>query len=669
MSKSFELISDISPKGDQPAAIKELVRGVESGKREQVLLGVTGSGKTFTVANVIEQVKKPTLIIAHNKTLAAQLYGELLELFPHNGVHYFVSYYDYYQPEAYIPETDTFIEKDASINEHIDRMRHAATSSLFERRDIIIVASVSAIYGIGAPEDYFGMLTIVEVGKHLTRDTLTKNLTAVQYLRTNSSLTRGSYRVRGDVVEVFPSHQEKVALRIEFFGDEVDSIKEFDPGSGRSIKSISRCIIYPGTHYVAPEDKMEAAIEGIKKELEHHQAYLKREGMELERKRLRERTNYDIELLETMGFCPGIENYSRHISGRRPGEPPWTIINYFPDDMLFIIDESHQTVPQIRGMYIGDRSRKLTLVENGFRLPSALDNRPLNFEEFKERVTQVIYVSATPGPHELDSTGGEIVEQIIRPTGLADPEVELRPAENQVDDLLDEIREVIGRGDRVLVTTLTKRMAEDLTEYYRELGLAIRYLHSDIDTLERIRIVRDLRLGKFDVLVGINLLREGLDIPEVALVAVMDADKEGYLRSETSLIQVFGRAARHREGRVILYADRVTSSMRSAMEETTRRREIQEHYNRENNITPRSIEKGISDILTNIYEADYLTVPKDSEDQMYKIPPEKIPSTILSLTNEMQEQANNLDFEDAARTRNKIKRLREIEAEYMSEEK
>jgi excinuclease ABC subunit B len=662
----FRLKTRFSPTGDQPKAIDKLTKGVLKGLKHQVLLGVTGSGKTFTIANVIARVGRPTLIIAHNKTLAAQLYEELKELFPENAVHYFVSYYDYYQPEAYIPETDTYIEKDAAINDYIDRLRHAATSSLFERRDVIIVSSVSCIYGIGSPEDYYGMLTVVEEGMRLNRDKLLRRLTEVQYVRSDSDLYRGCFRVKGDLVEVFPSHEESVAFRIEFFDDWVESIREVDPISGKSIRKVNRVTIYPGTHYVAPREKLLRAIKSIEKELKERIKYFESRGMVTERKRIEERTKHDLELLSTMGFCPGIENYSRHLSGRKPGEPPWTLIDYFPRDSLFIIDESHQTIPQLRGMYEGDRSRKLTLVEHGFRLPSALDNRPLNFSEFEEKITQVIYVSATPGPYELEKSRGAVVEQIIRPTGLTDPEVEVRPAENQVDDLLQEIRKRIAMGDRVLVTTLTKRMAEDLTEYYRDLGIRVKYLHSDIDTLERVRIVRDLRLGKFDVLIGINLLREGLDIPEVSLVAVLDADKEGFLRSETSLIQIFGRAARNVRGKVILYADRITSSMSRAIEETNRRRRIQEEYNRKNGITPRSIEKGVSDTLLSVQNADYLTFEVD-EDELIGVPVERIPELINNLTMEMKEAAKKLEFERAAQLRDRIKVLREYELKYAGE--
>ena len=667
MSNLFKIKTDFSPKGDQPSAIDKLTKGVLRGLKHQVLLGVTGSGKTFTIAKAIANLEKPTLIIAHNKTLAAQLYGELKELFPENAVHYFVSYYDYYQPEAYIPETDTYIAKDASINEHIDRLRHAATSSLFDRRDVIIVASVSCIYGIGSPEDYYGMLTIIEEGMDIGRDEFLRKLTDARYERSNNEFYRGSFAVKGDSVELFPSHEESIALRVEFFGNYVESIKEIEPLEKRTVRNIKKAIIYPNTHYVAPAEKLIRAIKTIKEELIERISYFESRGMTLEKKRIEEKSKYDLELLSTIGFCPGIENYSRHLSGRRPGEPPWTLLDYFPKDSLFIIDESHQTVPQLRGMYEGDRSRKLTLVEHGFRLPSAIDNRPLNFSEFEEKINQVIFVSATPGQYELSKCEAEVVEQIIRPTGLADPEIEIRPAENQVDDLLEEIKKAVDMSDRVLITTLTKRMAEDLAEYYRRIGIKVRYIHSDIETLERIRIIRDLRIGVFDVLIGINLLREGLDIPELSLVAVLDADKEGYLRSETSLIQIFGRASRNIRGRVILYADRITTSMSRAIYETSRRREIQLAFNKSNHITPKSIEKRISDILASIYEADYFTVPKDDEGEISDVTPEKIPGLIKKLTEEMKLAANKLEFENAARSRDKIKRLRDLEIKYLGE--
>lgn len=669
MGNAFKIHSDFSPKGDQPEAIKELTEGVLRGEKHQVLLGVTGSGKTFTIANVIVEVERPTLIMAPNKTLAAQLYGELKELFPENSVRYFVSYYDYYQPEAYIASTDTYIEKDAQINEHIDRLRHASTTSLFERRDVIVVASVSCIYGIGAPEHYYGLLTMLEEGMELERDKFLEKLSEVQYERTGLDLYRSSFRVKGDIVDIFPSHHDNTAIRIEFFGDQVDSLKEIDPLRGTTLRPVKKAAIYPGSHYVAPKYRHEKAIENIKKELEERLIQLEEQGMVLEKQRLEEKTNFDLELLANLGFCSGIENYSRHLSGRLPGQPPWTLLDYFPDDFLIVLDESHQMIPQLRGMYAGDRSRKLTLVEHGFRLPSALDNRPLNFPEFEKKVTQAIYVSATPGDYEIDKARGVVVEQIIRPTGLSDPEVEIRSADNQVDDLLEEIQKRVSSGDRVLVTTLTKRMAEDLTEYYRELGVNVRYLHSDIDTLERIGIIRDLRLGKFDVLVGINLLREGLDIPEVSLVAILDADKEGYLRSKTSLIQIFGRAARNVDGKAILYADRITGSMAKAISETDRRRKIQEAYNKEHGITPVSIKKSVTDILATIYESDYYTVPLEEKDEELDIAPEKISLTINTLNKEMKKAAKNLEYEAAAQKRDKIKRLRELEIKYLGNDK
>jgi len=669
MGSAFKIVSDYSPNGDQPAAIEELTEGVLSGRKHQVLLGVTGSGKTFTIANVIANAGRPALIMAHNKTLAAQLYGELKELFPTNSVRYFVSYYDYYQPEAYIPASDTYIEKDAQINEHIDRLRHASTTSLFERKDVIVVASVSCIYGIGAPEHYYGLLTMVEEGMEVERDALLTKLSEVQYERTGLDLYRSSFRVKGDVVDVFPSHHDNTALRIEFFGDHIEQIKEIDALKGKTIRTVKKAAIYPGSHYVAPKYRHEKAVENIKAELEDRLQYLESQGMTLERKRLEEKTRYDLEMIANMGFCSGIENYSRHISGRLAGQPPWTLIDYFPEEFLMIIDESHQMIPQLRGMYAGDKSRKTNLVDHGFRLPSALDNRPLNFEEFEKRVRQVIYVSATPGPYEIDKSDGVITEQIIRPTGLSDPEIEIKTADNQVDDLLEEIHGRADAGERVLITTLTKKMAEDLTEYYRELGIQVRYLHSDIDTLERIGIVRDLRLGKFDVLVGINLLREGLDIPEVSLVAVLDADKEGFLRSETSLIQIFGRAARNVNGKVIMYADRVTGSMDRAISETERRRDIQEKYNELHGITPQSIKKSVTDVLSTIYEADYYTVSVEEDTDELDIVPEKIAKTIGALNREMKEAAKNLEYEEAAQKRDKIKKLRELEIKYLGDTK
>ena len=664
MEKIFNLTTDYEPQGDQPRAIEQLTSGLLSKKKHQVLLGVTGSGKTFTVANVINSLEIPTLIIAHNKTLAAQLYGELQELFPQNSVHYFVSYYDYYQPEAYIPTTDTYIDKDVAINETIDRLRHSATSALFERKDIIIVSSVSCIYGIGSPGDYYGLLTAVETGKNLDPKILLNKLKDVQYKRTNTELGRGTFRYRGDQVEVFPSHQESTAIRIEFFEGVVESIKEIDPLKGKTLKKVDKTIIYPSSHYVAPQEKINIAIEAIKQELKERIRDLEKENKYLEARRIEERTNYDLELLTTMGFCNGIENYSRHITGREEGQPPWTLIDYFPEDFLIVIDESHQTMPQIRGMYEGDRSRKKTLIEFGFRLPSALDNRPLNFEEFEGKVGSAIYVSATPANYEITKSKGAVIEQIIRPTGLIDPVIEIKPAENQVDDLLEEINSRIEVGDRVLITTLTKRMAEDLTEYYKDLGLKVNYLHSDIDTLERIKIIRNLRLGEFDILVGINLLREGLDIPEVSLVVIFDADKEGFLRSETSLIQTFGRAARNVRGKVILYADVITGSISRALKETNRRREIQKEFNLKNNITPKSIEKNINDILSSIFEYDYFTVPKDLDTEIDSVMPDKIPAIVKLLTKDMKKASRKLQYEKAAQYRDKIKKLRELELKY-----
>ena len=660
----FNLKSPFEPRGDQPRAISALSEGLVRGHKDQVLLGVTGSGKTFTIAHVIRDAERPALILVHNKTLAAQIYAELRDFFPDNEVHYFVSYYDYYQPEAYMPETDTYIEKDASINEYIDRMRHAATKALFRRRDVIVVSSVSAIYGIGAPKVYYGMLTEIKTGMELSRDDFALRLEEVRYERKIDELERGSYRVRGDVVDVFPSHEDSVALRVEFFGDSIEMIRTIDPLSGQSVGEVSEVSIFPGSHYVAPKSVLEEAVEGIGTELEQRLSELRGRGMDLEASRLEERTMFDLELLDTMGFCPGIENYSRYISGRRPGEAPYTLLDYFPEDFLCVIDESHQMIPQLRGMYLGDRSRKLSLVENGFRLPSAFDNRPLNFEEFEAKIGQVIYVSATPGPYELATARSNVVEQIIRPTGLADPLVEIRSALNQVDDLFDELKKVATSGQRALVTTLTKKMAEDLTDYYRELGLRVEYLHSEIDTLERIKIVRDLRAARFDILVGINLLREGLDIPEVSLVAVLDADKEGYLRSETSLIQIFGRAARNISGRVVLYADTITGSMRAAMSETRRRRDIQVKYNAENNIVPRSIKKNITDVLGSIYESDYLKISSGEQDDILDMPPNKIPDAVAKLSREMKSAAKKLEFEKAAEFRNRIRKLQELEIKY-----
>lgn len=648
--------TEFVPAGDQPKAIDELARGVEEGLRDQVLLGVTGSGKTFTIASVIERLQRPTLVIAHNKTLAAQLYGEFKELFPENAVEFFVSYYDYYQPEAYIPQTDTYIEKDAMVNDDIDRMRHSATRAVLERRDTIVVASVSCIYGIGSPEDYLSMHLILEEGERIERDDLIRSLVGMLYERTEGEFKRGNIRVRGDVVDIFPSFSLDLGIRVEFFGDEIDRITEFDPLTGEKTRQLQRIALYPNSHWVTPEDRIEAAIESIEKELEERLEFFMRAGKVLEAERLEQRTRFDIEMLREFGHCHGIENYSRHLSGRRPGEPPYTLLDYFPEDFLTVIDESHVTVPQIGGMFEGDHSRKKTLVEYGFRLPSALDNRPLRFDEFEERINQVIYVSATPGPYELRKTGGRVVEQIIRPTGLVDPEMIVRPTSGQVEDLLGEIRERAERGERVLVTTLTKKMAEDLSSYYSELGVRARYLHSEIDTLERVEILRDLRLGNFDVLIGVNLLREGLDLPEVSLVAILDADKEGFLRSERSLIQTAGRAARNVNGRVILYADRITESMRRAIDETERRRKIQLEYNEKMGITPETVKSNIKDILSSIYEADYWTVPSVEEPSEEYAPDM---DKIEELEREMRRAAENLEFEKAAELRDRIKKLKE----------
>jgi excinuclease ABC subunit B len=659
----FELVSEFEPAGDQPQAIEKLVDGVLRGIPHQVLLGVTGSGKTFTMAHVIERLQRPTLVISHNKTLAAQLYQEFKSFFPNNAVEYFVSYYDYYQPEAYIPATDTYIEKDASINDEIDKMRHSATRALFERQDVIIVASVSCIYGLGSPEAYQGCLIYLQEGDRIERNELLRRLVEIQYERNDMDFHRGTFRVRGDVVEVFPAHEEALAIRIEFFGDEIERISIIDPLRGRVVERVKKVPIYPGSHYVTPQDNLRRAIESIKDELEERLKFFRSQGKLLEAQRLETRTKYDLELLEEMGYCPGIENYSRHLTGRRPGEPPPTLMDYLPKDALVIIDESHVTIPQLQGMYRGDRSRKETLVEYGFRLPSALDNRPLTFEEFERCVKQVIYVSATPGDYELEKARGHVVEQIIRPTGLMDPEVEVRPAKNQVDDLLDEIRKTVRRGDRVLVTTLTKRMAEDLTEYYSDLGVRVKYLHSDISTLERIEIVRQLRIGTYDVLIGVNLLREGLDIPEVSLVAILDADKEGFLRSERSLIQTFGRAARNVRGRAILYADTITPSMARAIHETRRRRRIQEEFNRRHGITPKTIEKSIPAIMQSVYEADYLTVPKVQESLAQYRDPKVLQRKIRQLRKEMKEAADRLEFEKAAELRDQIIQLEKMELE------
>ena len=660
----FKIISEFKPKGDQPQAIKKLVQGVTQGLPHQVLLGVTGSGKTFTMANVIEQVQKPTLVIAPNKTLAGQLFQEFRLLFPGNAAEYFVSYYDYYQPEAYMPVTDTYIEKDASINDLIDKMRHSATHSVLTRRDVVVVASVSCIYGLGSPETYQGMIVLVEDQKEVSRDDVLARLVEIQYQRNDYDFHRGTFRVRGDVLEIFPAYEEEKAIRVEFFGDLVESISEIDPLRGKVLRQLRHVHIFPGSHYVTPKDRVRQAIHTIRQELAERLEQLYSQQKLLEAQRLEQRANYDLEMLQEMGYCTGIENYSRHLDGRKPGEPPYTLLDYFPPDALIFIDESHITVPQLNGMYWGDRTRKQTLVEYGFRLPSALDNRPFSFEEFQRRVPQVIYVSATPAAYELQQSRGRIVEQVIRPTGLIDPPVEVKPARYQVDDLLNEIRARVAREERVLVTTLTKRMAEDLTGYYAELGLKVKYLHSDVETLERMEIIRDLRLGKFDVLIGINLLREGLDLPEVSLVAILDADKEGFLRSATSLIQTFGRTARNVSGRVILYAEQFTDSMKKAIAETERRRKIQQAYNRKHKITPETVKKAIPDILESIYEADYVTVPLIAEQPGDYVSVFEIPKLVSRLKKEMRAAASKLNFEKAAELRDRIKSLEERELEY-----
>jgi excinuclease ABC subunit B len=656
----FRLVSEYEPKGDQPEAIRSLVAGLRQSRKHQVLLGVTGSGKTFTMAKVIEAVERPTLILSHNKTLAAQLYQEFRRFFPDNAVEYFVSYYDYYQPEAYVPQSDTYIEKEATINDEIDRLRHSATRSLFERRDVVIVASVSCIYGLGSPEAYHGMMLMLEPGSTLDRDAMLRKLVEIQYERTPFDLERGKFRVRGDVIEIFPSYEE-FAVRVEMFGDEIESVSAIDPVRGSAMRRLDRIPIYPNSHYVTPRDHLLRAIESIKAELKERLAHLEGTGKLLEAQRLHQRTMFDLEMIKEIGYCQGIENYSRHLTGRKPGEPPPTLMDYLPKDHLIIIDESHVTIPQLRGMYHGDRARKTTLVEYGFRLPSAVDNRPLQFEEFEERAGQRIYVSATPGPYELQASGGEVVEQVIRPTGLIDPPIDVRPVRHQVDDLLHEVRQRIERGERVLVTTLTKRMAEELSRYYTEVGLKVQYLHSDIETLERVQILRGLRRGEFDVLVGVNLLREGLDLPEVSLVAILDADKEGYLRSAGSLIQTCGRAARNVRGQVIMYGDVVTDSMRKAIDETTRRRARQEAYNRENGITPETIVKAIDDVLGSVYEADYLKVPIEAEEGAEKgKTPAEIESEVASLTAQMHAAAEALRFVEAAALRDRIRYLKKL---------
>jgi excinuclease ABC subunit B len=668
MAEKFKLRSDFEPKGDQPKAIESLCRSLDQGVKYQTLLGITGSGKTFSIANVIQHYQKPTLIIAPNKTLAAQLYAEMRDLFPENAVAFFVSYYDYYQPEAYIPTTDTFIEKDAIINDQIDRMRHTATHALLSRSDVIIVASVSCIYGIGSAETYSGLLIEIVKGEELRRDNLLRRLVDIQYERNDTDFHRGTFRVRGDVVEIFPAYEESTAIRVEFFGDEVDAISEVDPLRGRVLNQLDRYSVFPGSHYVTPRQQLNRSIEAIREELRDRLDYYDKQGRFLEKQRLAQRTSYDLEMLEQMGFVQGIENYSRHLSNRNPGDPPPTLCDYFPNDFLLVIDESHQTVPQLGAMYRGDRSRKETLVEYGFRLPSALDNRPLRFEEFEKYMSHTIFVSATPGELEIERSEGVLVEQLIRPTGLIDPEIFVRPVAGQVDDLYGEIRKRVERGERVLVTTLTKRMAEDLTEYYAELGVRVRYLHSDIDTLERVEILRDLRAGEFDVLVGINLLREGLDLPEVSLVAILDADKEGFLRSPRSLIQTIGRAARNANGQVLMYGDRITDAMKQAMEETDRRRVLQTAYNLEHGITPATVKRAIFDISPSSGNTDYYAVPRKKGDgagtRATGAPASAVNEVDLSeriqaVRQEMFAAAENLEFETAARLRDELRRLQE----------
>ncbi|MEK4253323.1 excinuclease ABC subunit UvrB [Ureibacillus sp. FSL K6-2830] len=657
MADAFELHSSYKPSGDQPQAIEKLVQGIREGKKHQTLLGATGTGKTFTISNVIKEVNKPTLVIAHNKTLAGQLYSEFKQFFPNNAVEYFVSYYDYYQPEAYVPQSDTYIEKDASINDEIDKLRHSATSALFERRDVIIVASVSCIYGLGNPDEYRELVVSIRKGMEIERNQLLRRLVDVQYERNDVNFQRGTFRVRGDVVEIFPASRDEHCIRIEFFGDEVDRIREVDALTGEIIGERNHVAIYPASHFVTREEKMKKAIENIERELEEQLEKFRAEGKLLEAQRLEQRTKYDLEMMREMGFCSGIENYSRHLTLREPGATPYTLLDYFPDDFLIVIDESHVTLPQIRGMYNGDQARKQVLVDYGFRLPSALDNRPLKFEEFENHIHQAIYVSATPGPYEKEHCS-EMVEQIIRPTGLLDPTIDVRPIEGQIDDLVDEIQKRAKKNERVLVTTLTKKMAEDLTDYLKEMGIKVEYLHSEIKTLERIEIIRELRKGTFDVLVGINLLREGLDIPEVSLIAILDADKEGFLRSETSLIQTIGRAARNANGHVIMYADTITDSMRKAIEETKRRRSIQEAYNKDHGITPKTIRKEIPELIraTQTAEAEEKYITKVTKGK--KLTKSELDKLLASLEQEMKEAAKALDFERAAELRDTIFELK-----------
>ncbi|MEK4201479.1 excinuclease ABC subunit UvrB [Cytobacillus sp. FSL K6-0265] len=656
MEQTFELVSKYSPQGDQPAAIKELVNGIQEGKKHQTLLGATGTGKTFTVSNVIKEVNKPTLVIAHNKTLAGQLYSEFKEFFPNNAVEYFVSYYDYYQPEAYVPSTDTFIEKDASINDEIDKLRHSATSSLFERNDVIIIASVSCIYGLGSPEEYRELVLSLRTGLEIERNQLLRKLVDIQYERNDMNFIRGTFRVRGDVVEIFPASKDEHCLRVEFFGDEIDRIREVDALTGEILGDRDHVAIFPASHFVTREEKMRVAVENIEKELEERLANLHEEGHLLQAQRLEQRTRYDLEMMREMGFCSGIENYSRHLTLRPAGSTPYTLLDYFPKDFLLVIDESHVTLPQIRGMYNGDQARKNVLVEHGFRLPSAMDNRPLTFSEFEDHINQIVYVSATPGPYELEHTP-EMIEQIIRPTGLLDPIIDVRPIEGQIDDLIGEINDRIEKNERVLITTLTKKMSEDLTDYLKEIGMKVQYLHSEVKTLERIEIIRELRMGTYDVLIGINLLREGLDIPEVSLVAILDADKEGFLRSERSLIQTIGRAARNANGQVIMYADRMTDSMTKAISETERRRSIQEDYNTEHGITPQTIQKEIRDVIRATQAAE---TPEEynSADKLSQLNKKERQKLIADMEKEMKTAAKDLNFERAAELRDLILELK-----------
>jgi excinuclease ABC subunit B len=663
--KTFKLFSDFAPKGDQKKAIRELNKGLERNATHQVLMGVTGSGKTFTTANIIEKANRPVLVISHNKTLAAQLYQEFRHFFPQNAVEYFVSYYDYYQPEAFIPATNTYIAKEATINDEIDRLRLCATNSLFQKRDVIVIASVSCIYGIGSPKTYFSMSFTLKKGQEISRKNILKNLVEIQYEREEAELRRGTFRVRGDVIEVFPSYEDN-AFRIELEEKRISKISTIDPLLGKTLDTQDKILIHPRTFFSTPPDILDYAISSIEKEMEKRIAFFKKQDKLIEANRIEERTLFDLEMLREFGYCPGIENYSLYLSLRKPGEPPYTLLDYFPPDFLIIIDESHVTTPQIRGMYHGDRSRKQTLVEHGFRLPSALDNRPLNFEEYENRINQVLYVSATPGPYELKKTENKVVEQIIRPTGLTDPEIEVRPVKGQIDDLMSEIKTRVNKGERTLVTTLTKKMAEALTRHYHELGLRVRYLHSEIDTLERVNILRDLRKGIFDTLIGINLLREGLDLPEVSLVAILDADKEGFLRSSSSLIQTFGRAARNVEGKTILYADRMTDSMKKAIVETNRRREIQQEYNTKNSITPQSIKKRIDEVMTSVYERDYFDYSRISEEKDIYLSPQKRKEKMEKLESLMNAAARNLEFEKAAKLRDELNALKKKELELVA---